>query len=65
MLFRSYQVDAVVGADPLAIMLPDAVYAMPYHTIVDPRTMTVVGTQEGIINDYKTLEDLADANRQR
>lgn len=60
-----YQVDAAVGADPLAIMLPDAVYAMPYHTIVDPRTMTVVGTQEGIINDYKMLEDLADANRQQ
>lgn len=60
-----YHEDASVAADPLAIMLPDAVYAMPYHTIVDPRTMTVVGTQEGIINDYKMLEDLADANRQQ
>lgn len=60
-----YQVAATVGADPLAIMLPDVVFAMPYHTIVDPRTMRVVGTQEGIINDYKMLEDLADANRQQ
>jgi hypothetical protein len=60
-----YHVDAAVGADPLAIMLPDAVFAMPYHTIVDPRTMRVIGTQEGIVNDYKMLEDLASANLQK
>jgi len=57
-----YLVDADVGVDPLALMLPDVVFGMPYHTIVDPRNMTVVGTQEGIIGDYKMLEGLADAN---
>lgn len=57
-----YLVDADVGVDPLALMLPDVVFGMPYHTIIDPRNMTVVGTQEGIIGDYKTLEELANAN---
>jgi len=38
------------------------VFGMPYHTIVDPRNMTVVGTQEGIIGDYKMLEDLSAKN---
>lgn len=58
-----YLVDADVGADPLALMLPDVIFGMPYHTIIDPRNMTVVGTQEGIIGDYKMLEELADANK--
>jgi len=58
-----YLVGADVGIDPLALMLPDVVFGMPYHTIVDPRTMTVVGTQEGIIGDYKVLEDLSNANK--
>jgi hypothetical protein len=57
-----YQLDASVGADPLMVMLPENVFALPYHTIVDPRTMRVVGTQEGIVDDYKILEDLADSN---
>jgi len=58
-----YLTGADVGADPLTLMLPDVVFGMPYHTIVDPRTMTVVGTQEGIIGDYKVLEDLSNANK--
>jgi len=57
-----YLVGADVGIDPLALMLPDVVFGMPYHTIVDPRNMTVVGTQEGIIGDYKMLEDLSAKN---
>lgn len=58
-----FLVDADVGIDPLALMLPDVVFGMPYHTVVDPRTMTVVETQEGIIGDYKVLEDLSNENK--
>jgi len=58
-----YQLLGSVGTDPLMIMLPEQFFGWPYHTIVDPRTMSVVGTQEGIIDDYKMLEALADSNK--
>ena len=57
-----FLVGADVGIDPLALMLPDVIFGMPYHTIVDPRNMTVVGTQEGIIGDYQQVEDLSNKN---
>lgn len=52
-----------VGVDPLMIMLPEQFFGWPYHTIIDPRTMSVVGIQSGIIDDYKVLEALADSNK--
>ena len=52
-----------VGVDPLMMMLPEQFFGWPYHTIVDPRTMSVVGIQSGIIDDYKMLEALADSNK--
>lgn len=57
-----YQIDAAVGADPLMVFLPEVVFGLPYHTIIDPRTMRIVGTQEGIIDDYQALQKLADEN---
>lgn len=60
---KYYLVNAAVGADPLMTMLPESFFGWPYHTIVDPRTMHVVGTQEGIINDYAAVEKLADFNK--
>lgn len=58
-----YQLLGSVGADPLMIMLPDQFFGLPYHTIIDPRTMSVIGTQDSIIDDYKMLEALADSNK--
>ena len=52
-----------VGVDPLMTMLPEQFFGWPYHTIVDPRTMSVVGTQSGIVDNYKMLEALADSNK--
>ena len=52
-----------VGIDPLMIMLPEQFFGWPYHTIVDPRTMSVIAIQSGIIDDYKMLEALADSNK--
>ena len=52
-----------VGVDPLMMMLPEQFFGWPYHTIVDPRTMSVVEIQSGIIDDYKMLEALADSNK--
>ena len=52
-----------VGVDPLMIMLPEQFFGWPYHTIVDPRTMSVVAIQSGIIDDHKMLEALADSNK--
>lgn len=59
-----FQIDASVGADPLSTFLPETLFALPYHVVVNPRTMRIVQTQEGIIDDYLKLEKLADENKQ-
>lgn len=58
-----FLIDAAVGIDPISTFAPDVVFAWPYHTVIDPRLMRVVATQEGIISDYKDLESLADSNK--
>lgn len=60
---KYYQIDASVGADPLGTFNPEIVLGYPYHAIVNPRNMRIVGTQEGLVNDYKSLEKLADENK--
>lgn len=57
-----YQIDASVGADPLATFLPYDVLAYPYHAVINPRTMRIIETQEGLIDKYDNLEKLADSN---
>ena len=58
------QVDAAVGIDPERTFIPDPIFGWPYHTIIDPTQMRVVGTQEGIIDNYSIIEGLAAANKQ-
>ena len=58
-----YQVDEAVGSDPLSTFLTEKVLAMPYHAIINPRTMRIIETQEGLIDKYDGLEKLADSNK--
>jgi hypothetical protein len=57
-----YQVDLSVGADPLQTFLPYDILAYPYHAVINPRTMRVIETQEGLIDKYDNLEKLSDSN---
>ena len=59
----NYLIGADVAVDPLSLMLPGPVWAMPYHTIVDPRTMIVLANQQGTIDNYDQLEILASSNK--
>ncbi len=55
--------DVTVGIDFAVTFATSSTFSTPVHTIVDPRTMKIIDTEEGYSGDYTVLEGLADANK--